>query len=236
MSSDLEPPPYKVYRAAPRGLRARLRGEEEALLPRSGRPGKPGPAKPRDAWSIAKRVLMWVAIAVAGWLLLSFVLFIISAVRPAPAAPGSAKAALTSGPNMLTSDRHDPDPRHRPPAEAGGVQGAGRQHERDRQPVATRSCCGASAAASRAGCRSPATRSRRSPATGRQDQRGLRVRRGGLALKIDRAVHRAQDQPRDRRQPRHVPPVHRRDRRRQRSRPAGSARTSAAARPRAASR
>jgi LCP family protein required for cell wall assembly len=103
MSSDLEPPPYKVYRAAPRGLRARLRGEEEALLPRSGRPGKPGPAKPRDAWSIAKRVLMWVAIAVAGWLLLSFVLFMISSYTRAGSIPASAKAQLTSGGPMLTS-------------------------------------------------------------------------------------------------------------------------------------
>jgi LCP family protein required for cell wall assembly len=103
MSSDLEQPPYKVYRSLPRGLRARLRGEEEPLLPKSSRPGKPGAGKPRDGWSIAKRVFKWVAIAVVAWLLLSFVLFMISSYTRTGSIPSSAKAQLSSGGPMLTS-------------------------------------------------------------------------------------------------------------------------------------
>jgi LCP family protein required for cell wall assembly len=102
MPSDLEERPYKLYRAGPRGLRARLRGEEETLLPRPGEPGKERePEKPRDAWSITKRVLKWVAIVVVAWLLLSLVVFLISAQIEKGNLPNSAKAALSSGPNML---------------------------------------------------------------------------------------------------------------------------------------
>jgi LCP family protein required for cell wall assembly len=101
MSSDLEPPPYKVYRAAPRGLRARLRGEEEALLPKSGRP-ESGPVKPRDGWSIAKRVLKYVAIAIVAWILLSVVLFLVSASIETSKLPSSVSDVLSSGPNMVT--------------------------------------------------------------------------------------------------------------------------------------
>src|SRR5437764_545293 len=78
MPSDLEERPYKLYRAGPRGLRARLRGEEQGLLPRGDERGKERkPEKPRDAWSITKRVLKWVAIVVVAWLLLSLGLFLI---------------------------------------------------------------------------------------------------------------------------------------------------------------
>jgi LCP family protein required for cell wall assembly len=102
MSSDLGERPYKVYRAGPRGLRARLRGEEEPLLPERGGPGRePKPGKPRDAWSITKRLLKWVAIVVVAWLLLSLVLFLVSAQIEKGNLPDSAKSALTSGPNML---------------------------------------------------------------------------------------------------------------------------------------
>jgi LCP family protein required for cell wall assembly len=102
MPSDLEERPYKLYRAGPRGLRARLRGEEDTGLPGQEGPGRaPKPEKPRDAWSIAKRVLKWVAIAVVAWLLLSLVLFLISAQIEKGNLPDSAKSALSSGPNML---------------------------------------------------------------------------------------------------------------------------------------
>jgi LCP family protein required for cell wall assembly len=46
-------------------------------------------------------VLKWVAIAVVAWLLLSVVLFIISAQIEKGNLPSSANAALSSGPNML---------------------------------------------------------------------------------------------------------------------------------------
>jgi LCP family protein required for cell wall assembly len=102
MSNDVEPPPYKVYRAGPRGLRARLRGEEESLLPEPRKRQRPGTEKPRDAWSIAKRVLKYVAIAVVAWILLSVVLFILSASIETSKLPSSVSDALASGPNMVT--------------------------------------------------------------------------------------------------------------------------------------
>ena len=134
MSSDLEPPPYKVYRAAPRGLRARLRGEEEALLPKSGRPQKSGPAKPRDGWSIAKRVLKYVAIAVVAWIVLSVVLFLVSAAdRDEQAAELGGERRPLLGAEHGHGDRHDPDHRHRSAAE-GFEARPGARHERRGQP------------------------------------------------------------------------------------------------------
>ncbi len=104
MPSDLEDRPYKLYRAAPRGLLARLRGEESVLPGRDGgdkEPRGPRPERPRG-WAIARRVLKYVAIAVVAWLLLSLVLFIISAQVESGNLPSSASDALTSGSNMLT--------------------------------------------------------------------------------------------------------------------------------------
>src|SRR6478736_2343232 len=77
--SATEERPYTVYRSRPRGLRARLRGEEDTELrpPDDGRRRKE--EKPRDGWAIARRVGKYIAIAVAAWLLLSLVLFIVSA-------------------------------------------------------------------------------------------------------------------------------------------------------------
>jgi LCP family protein required for cell wall assembly len=100
--------PYNVYRAAPRGLRARLRGEEEisVLEPGGGgggrwwrrrrTTGEPGRITPR-------RVIKYLALAIVGWLLVSLVLFMISAQQQSGTIPDSAKTALSSGGNMLTS-------------------------------------------------------------------------------------------------------------------------------------
>ena len=105
MPSDLEERPYKLYRSAPRGLRARLRGEEDVLSSDDGGAGR-GPRQPRirerGGWAIARRVLKWVLIAVVAWLLLSLVLFLISAQIQSSGVPNSAKNALSSGPNMIT--------------------------------------------------------------------------------------------------------------------------------------
>ena len=99
--------PYTVYRARPRGLRARLRGEDDVALAGADLDRKPSRngavARPRDGWAIARRVLKYVAIGVVAWLLLSLVLFIVSAQIEQGNIPDSAKAALTSGGNMLTS-------------------------------------------------------------------------------------------------------------------------------------
>ncbi len=113
MPNDLGQPPYKVYRAGPRGLKARLRGEEDEL-----RVGPSGPSGPdyrrykaggdrhrpsgrRLSW---KRVVLGLVALVVGWLLLSFVLFMISASNQSnPAILAPAKAQLSSGGPMLTS-------------------------------------------------------------------------------------------------------------------------------------
>ena len=101
MPNDLEQRPYKIYRSGPRGLKARLRGEEDLGLgpDRSGpdrddRPGRRRWYRGRLTW---KRGLLYLATAVVGWLLLSLLLFIISAEIERGKVPDSAKAALTSG-------------------------------------------------------------------------------------------------------------------------------------------
>jgi LCP family protein required for cell wall assembly len=114
--------PYKLYRSIPKGLRARLRGEEEILEPRRDRDGGPGgpdgpgrgggPGRGRGAtpglpwfrrrWSV-RRVLKYLVLAVIGWLVLSLVLFLVSAQVQSGSVPGSVSSGLTPGGNMLTS-------------------------------------------------------------------------------------------------------------------------------------
>jgi LCP family protein required for cell wall assembly len=98
-----EPRPYTVYRSRPRGVRARLRGEQDTELRPSGDRERRTDKQPQTGWTIARRVLKYAAIAVGAWLLLSLVLFIISAQIEQGSLPASAKAALTSGGNMVTS-------------------------------------------------------------------------------------------------------------------------------------
>lgn len=102
-------PPYTVYRSKPRGLRERLRGEDAGLdelrhggarepRPRGGRiaPGGRRRLTPR-------RVLKWLAFAVAGWLALSLVLFLVSAQVEKAKVSTAAKTALKSAGFPLTS-------------------------------------------------------------------------------------------------------------------------------------
>jgi LCP family protein required for cell wall assembly len=103
MPSNLEERPYKLYRSGPKGLKARLRGEEDELQVapdyqryRSG--GREGPRR-RVTW---KRVVVGLLIALAAWLLLSLVLFLISASVQSGGVPSDAEAALASGSNMIT--------------------------------------------------------------------------------------------------------------------------------------
>jgi LCP family protein required for cell wall assembly len=124
--------PYKLYRSLPKGLRARLRGEEEILEPGRGRedgPGRPGGAGgaggpgssggpgdggpgrgralPRLPWFrrhwTVRRVLRYLVLAVIGWLVLSLVLFLVSAQIQSGSVPDSVSGALSPGGNMLTS-------------------------------------------------------------------------------------------------------------------------------------
>ena len=105
--------PYKLYRSVPKGLRARLRGEEDLAesghRPDGGGPGRPGrrrglePGVPwwRRRWSV-RRVLKYVVLAIVAWLVLSLVLFLVSAQIQSGSVPNSVSAALSPGSNMLT--------------------------------------------------------------------------------------------------------------------------------------
>jgi LCP family protein required for cell wall assembly len=119
--NDIEDRQYTLYRARPRGLRARLRGEEPVdfrggghgapVGPGGGRSGPAGPARRgrrprlrgrgRRRPITPRRVIKWLVLAVLGWILLSLVLFIISAQIEQGNLPSSATAALSSGSNML---------------------------------------------------------------------------------------------------------------------------------------
>jgi len=109
--SDPAERPYKLYRSVPKGLRARLRGEEDIDSVRRGDGGPGGPGRRRDLdrgvpwwrrrWSVW-RVVKYLALAVVAWLVLSLVLFLVSAQIQSGSVPDSVSSALTSGPNMLT--------------------------------------------------------------------------------------------------------------------------------------
>ena len=103
------PPEYKVYRSRRRPRAGG--GDLNALrdrLSRFRRDGDGGrPAAPRQKQPLTPgRVLKWVALAVAGWLLLSLVIFLISAqtqdgVSPETERALSSSGSLFSGSNIL---------------------------------------------------------------------------------------------------------------------------------------
>lgn len=92
-------PDYTLYRSKPRGLRERLRGEEESLRdPGRGGGGARPPRRPAERRPITpKRVAKWVALAIAGWLALSLLLFVVSAYIESSKVPGSTKDAVAGG-------------------------------------------------------------------------------------------------------------------------------------------
>jgi LCP family protein required for cell wall assembly len=96
-----EPPKYTVYRARKRPL-ARA-GDLDALRRRLSRSrGEEPPKPPGDKRKITPgRVIKWVALAIAGWLLLSLVLFFVSATTQEGVSP-AAERALSSGGNLIT--------------------------------------------------------------------------------------------------------------------------------------
>ncbi|MGE0505274.1 MAG: LCP family protein [Solirubrobacterales bacterium] len=105
-----EPPEYNVYRSR-RGLLSRLRGAEipsfKKELPwrRKGdgeRPGEPKPQRQRRPIN-GRRVAKWLAIAVFGWILISFLAFAVSAQLQAFKLSGEAKDALHGNPFLLFS-------------------------------------------------------------------------------------------------------------------------------------
>ncbi len=106
MPSDLDQRPYKLYRAGPRGLRSRLRGEEELQLGGPGRFDDDRRVYGSRGWRgrfTPKRVILGLLGLILFWLLLSFVLFMISTSANSPPLPAGANAQLTSGGPMLTS-------------------------------------------------------------------------------------------------------------------------------------
>jgi LCP family protein required for cell wall assembly len=69
------------------------------LLRRRRAPAPPGaPGRPR---SLRRRILKWGAIAIGSWILLSIVVFVVSA-QTAPGIPSSADDALSGGGNLVT--------------------------------------------------------------------------------------------------------------------------------------
>jgi LCP family protein required for cell wall assembly len=103
------PPPYKVYRSNPRGLRARLRGEDDVVAPGGGGGGGNGQKPTRGRRGRFRgpitpmRVVRWVLALIVAWILLSVVLFFISASNQSGSLPTSAQNALSPGGNMLFS-------------------------------------------------------------------------------------------------------------------------------------
>src|SRR6185437_8412915 len=103
MPSDLEPPPYKLYRSGPKGLKARLRGEEDDLgVQREYRTYRgTGRDAPRRRIT-PKRVILGLLTLLVAWLLLSLIVFLVSASTQSGGVPSDAEAALASGSNMIT--------------------------------------------------------------------------------------------------------------------------------------
>jgi LCP family protein required for cell wall assembly len=124
--SDREQRPYTTYRSTPRGLRERLRDpqdsvEEEArrgagrpsseARARDREPGVSPDASPRRRWwrggrrrgITPWRVVRWVLAVIVGWVLLSVVLFFVSAERRTGSLPAGAKSQLAGGSTMLFS-------------------------------------------------------------------------------------------------------------------------------------
>jgi LCP family protein required for cell wall assembly len=102
-SNPAGPPDYKVYRSRKRPL-ARLAGgtDLEALKRRLRRARNEEPERPRERRDITPgRVLKWLALAILGWLVLSFVLFMVSA-QIQDGVSDEAERALSSGGNLLT--------------------------------------------------------------------------------------------------------------------------------------
>src|SRR4051794_4288904 len=103
-SSPGEPPQYNVYRSRKR-LRDRIGGGGsknplEALRRRRGAPKAPGePTKPGGI--TPRRVLKWVVLAIAGWILVAIVSFFISA-QVNGGVDDKTKEALSGGGSVLT--------------------------------------------------------------------------------------------------------------------------------------
>ena len=98
-----DPPEYKVYRSRKNPLQRLSGGTDlDALKRRLSRARRDEPEPSREKRKITPgRVLKWVALAILGWLLLSMVLFLISAQIQDGVSP-QAERALSDDGNLLT--------------------------------------------------------------------------------------------------------------------------------------
>jgi LCP family protein required for cell wall assembly len=92
-------PEYTVYRSR-RSPLSKLRAEEPGGLADLKRERRPQRQRVRKQLSVG-RIVRWVALAVLGWILLSLVIFLVSA-QFAEHPSGSADAALSPGGSLLT--------------------------------------------------------------------------------------------------------------------------------------
>jgi LCP family protein required for cell wall assembly len=102
------PPDYKVYRSR-RSLLSRLRTPDLSRLRERSRQSPKRPrdegrrrGKPARRWT-PRRVGKWVALAAAGWILLSVLAFAVSAQIQSMKLSGEAKSALHGNPFLLPS-------------------------------------------------------------------------------------------------------------------------------------
>ncbi len=113
-----ERPAYTLYRSKPRGLRERLQGEDAGLgelhdraapdAPREPRPRRRLPLPRRRRRGLPRpfgvgRVVRWLVSLLVAWLLLSLVLFLVSAQLERGKVSDAAKAALHGAGYPLTS-------------------------------------------------------------------------------------------------------------------------------------
>ena len=98
-----DPPEYKVYRSRKNPLQRLSGGRDlDALKRRLSRARRDEPEPSREKRQITPgRVLKWIALAILGWLLLSLVLFLISAQIQDGVSP-QAERALSDDGNLLT--------------------------------------------------------------------------------------------------------------------------------------
>ena len=106
MADDEEPPQYTVYRSRPR---APWRKDDDGLEGLNDKPeerpqpGAPKPPKRRHRRITVGRVVGYLAMAVGAWLLVSLILFLVSAQIQSAKVSDAAEARLSGGGYPLTS-------------------------------------------------------------------------------------------------------------------------------------
>jgi LCP family protein required for cell wall assembly len=85
---------------------SRLRGQDDLVVAGGPDDGDRRNYRVSRGWRdrfTPKRVILWILGLLVFWVVLSLLLFLISSGTPSASLPSSAEAALTSGPNMITS-------------------------------------------------------------------------------------------------------------------------------------